>query len=130
MEWARIRRQRQSGPLNMSLSWTGDAQNEHEGAELITASDARVSARILMRCEARLSVETEAGSERTLKGRVLNMSSSGALVESPRPMAVGSLVRIQANELLVGMAYVRHSTRRSWKFRIGLEFATPVQDRY
>ena len=83
-----------------------------------------------MRCEARLSVETDAGSERTIKGRVLNMSSCGVLVEALRPMAVGSQVRLQANELLVGTAYVRHSTRRSWRFRIGLEFATPVQSRY
>jgi len=65
-----------------------------------------------------------------MKGRVLNMSASGALVEALRPIAVGSQVRIQANELLVGTAYVRHSTRRSWRFRIGLEFATAVRNRY
>ena len=116
---------RQPDPFNMSLSWTSYALNEKE-----VASDARVSERILMRCGARLSVETEAGSERTIKGRVLNMSSSGALVEALKPIAVGSQVRIQANELLVGTAFVRHSTRRSWRFRIGLEFATPVRDRY
>jgi hypothetical protein len=108
---------------NMSLSWTSYALNENE-------ADARVSERILMRCGARLSVESEAGSERTIKGRVLNMSSSGVLLEALRPIAVGSQVRIQANELLVGTAYVRHSTRRSWKFRLGLEFATPVRNRY
>jgi hypothetical protein len=109
----------------MSLSWTGDALNEHE-----FAPDDRVSARILMRCEARLSFETDAGSERKIKGRVLNMSSCGVLVEALRPIAVGSQVHLQANELLVGTAYVRHSTRRSWRFRIGLEFATPVRNRY
>jgi hypothetical protein len=65
-----------------------------------------------------------------MKGRVLNMSTSGVLVEALRPIAVGSQVRLQANELLVGSAYVRHSTRRSWRFRIGLEFATPVRNRY
>ena len=83
-----------------------------------------------MRCWARLSCETGAGRGRTMKGRVLNMSASGALVEALRPIAVGSQVRIQANELLVGTAYVRHSTRRSWRFRIGLEFATAVRNRY
>ena len=120
----------QPDPFNMSLSWTSSAINENEAEGLIPASDARVSARILMRCGARLSFETEAGSERTIKGRVVNMSSSGVLVEAPRPMAVGSQVRLRANELLVGTAYVRHSTRRSWRFRIGLEFATPVRNRY
>ncbi len=107
----------------MSLSWTSYELNENE-------ADARLSERIPMRCGARLSVETEAGSERTINGRVLNMSASGVLVEALRPIAVGSQVRIQANELLVGTAYVRHSTRRLWRSRIGLEFATPVRNRY
>jgi PilZ domain len=83
-----------------------------------------------MCCEASLCCEAGAGRERTIRGFVLNMSSSGVLVEAPRPMAVGSQVRIRANELLVGTAYVRHSTRRSFRFRIGLEFATPVRNRY
>ena len=65
-----------------------------------------------------------------IQGRVLNMSSSGVLVEVATPIAVGSQVRIQANELLVGTAFVRHSTQRSSRFRIGLEFATPVPNRY
>jgi hypothetical protein len=66
-----------------------------------------------------------------MRGRVLNISASGALIEALRPIAVGSEVRIQANELLTGTAFVRHSTRRRlWRFRIGLEFATPVQSRY
>jgi hypothetical protein len=106
------------------------AQNEHEGAELMTATDARVSQRIPIRCGAKLSVETETDQGRTMKGRVLNMSTSGVLVEALRPIAIGSQVRIRANELLVGTASVRHSTRRSWRFRIGLEFATPVRNRY
>jgi hypothetical protein len=121
---------RQTDPFNMSLSWTGYTQNENEEAELITSSDARVSERIPMQCGARTSVETKAGSSRTIRGRVLNMSTSGVLVEALRPIAIGSQVRIQSNELLVGTAYVRHSTRRSWRFRIGLEFATPVRNRY
>jgi PilZ domain-containing protein len=98
--------------------------------ELIPSSDARASERIPMCCEASLCCEAGAGRERTIRGFVLNMSSSGVLVEAPRPMAVGSQVRIRANELLVGTAYVRHSTRRSFRFRIGLEFATPVRNRY
>jgi len=36
-------------------------------------------------------------------GRVLNMSASGALVEALKPIAVGSQVRIHANELLTGI---------------------------
>ena len=65
-----------------------------------------------------------------IRGRVLNMSASGALVEVPRPIAVGVKVYIHANELLVGTAYVRHCTRRFWRCRVGLEFSTPLPDRY
>lgn len=109
----------------MSLSWTSYELNENE-----VATDERRSERILMRCGARLCVESEPGQGRTINGQVLNMSASGVLVEALRPIAVGSQVRIQANELLVGTAYVRHATRNCWRFRIGLEFATPVRNRY
>jgi len=49
-------------------------------------------------------------------------------LEALTPIAVGSKVRIHANELLSGIAYVRHSTRRFWRFKIGLEFAAAVQN--
>jgi hypothetical protein len=107
----------------MSLSWTADEQHGNDIAELITRPDARVSQRIPMRCWARLACENEAGSRRTILGHVLNVSASGVLVEALRPLAIGSLVRIQADARLAGPAYVRHSTRRSWRFKIGLEFA-------
>lgn len=116
---------RQSGPPSMSLSWTSYVLNEPAAA-----CDARLSERIPVRCGAQLSFETEAGRSRTIKGRVLNMSTSGVLLETLRPISIGSHVRIRANELLVGAAYVRHSNRRSWRFRIGLEFTMPVRNRY
>jgi hypothetical protein len=125
MELPRIHRQGKVPPSNMSLSWTSYALNEHA-----VACDARVSERIPMQCGTQLSFETRAGRNKTIKGRVLNMSTSGVLLEALRPIAIGSQVRIQSNELLVGTAYVRHSKRRSWRFRIGLEFATPVPNRY
>jgi hypothetical protein len=40
---------------------------------------------------ARLSFETKAGRSRAIKGRVLNMSTSGVLVEALRPVAIGLL---------------------------------------
>lgn len=113
----------------MSLSWTTDAQPENDAEELITGSDPRVSQRIAMRCWAKLFCESGTGNSRTILGHVLNASASGVLVEVLRPLAVGSLVRIQASECLVGRAYVRHSTRQSWRFRVGLEFAAAMRNR-
>ncbi len=112
----------------MSLAWTTTAQDAHEGAELITRSDARVSERLPMRFWAKLSGEMGAGNCGTAWGHVLNMSASGVLLEALTPIAIGSQVRIQADELLAGTAYVRHSTRCSWKFRIGLEFAAVLHN--
>jgi hypothetical protein len=114
----------------MSLTWSTNPQHEVDGAELITKSEARASERIPMRCWAKLSCETEAGSGRTIRGHVLNVGASGVLLEALTPIAVGSKVRIHANELLSGIAYVRHSTRRAWRFKIGLEFAAAVQNSY
>ena len=113
----------------MSLSWTTDPQPENDTGELITGSDPRVSLRIPMQFWAKLFCEAGACKTRTILGHVLNVSASGMLVEVLRPLAVGSLVRIQANERVAGGAYVRHSTRRSWRFRVGLEFAAAVRNR-
>ena len=115
----------------MSLSWTSLQNEEATATNPIGTGEARDSERIHICCPVNVSHGDESDPGRKMiRGRVLNMSSSGVLVEAPRPMAVGSQVRIRANELLVGIAYVRHSTRRSWRFRIGLEFATPVLNRY
>jgi hypothetical protein len=114
----------------MSVSWTGYAENEYEIAELHPASEARISERVPIRCWAKLSYETEDGCSKTIRARVVNLSASGVLVEALRPLAVATQVRIQANELLVGTAYVRRSTRSSWRFRIGLEFAREIRNRY
>jgi hypothetical protein len=114
----------------MSLSWTSYPITDHEIAALITEPELRAAQRIPLRCWAKISFRTEGGRSRTITGRVVDMSASGVLVEALRPMAVGSRVRIQGNELLVGAANVRHSTRRAWRFRIGLEFDRAVQNRY
>ena len=115
----------------MSVSWTSLQNEDVAATNPIGTGEARDSERIPICCPVNLSRGDESGpSRKMIQGRVLNMSSSGVLVEALRPIAVGLQVRIRANELLVGIAHVRHSTRRSWRFRIGLEFATPVRNRY
>ena len=115
----------------MSLAWTSPQNEDVAAAKPIRTGEARVAERIPICCPINLSHGSESDhSRRMIRGRVLNMSASGALVEVLRPIAVGAQVRIQANELLTGVAFVRHSTGRLWRFRIGLEFAEPVQNRY
>jgi hypothetical protein len=113
----------------MSLSWTSQEVDNPAATNPAGTGEARVSERIPVCCPARLS-HADQGDPTMIRGRVLNMSGSGVLIEARKPITVGSQMRIQANELLVGTAFVRHSTRRFWRFRIGLEFATAVQNRY
>jgi len=65
--------------------------------------------------------------ERSMAARGINMSKSGALVEAPQPLAVGSVIYIKAPELgLMGEATVRHCTIKGSKFLIGLHFPNPL----
>jgi len=112
----------------MSLSWTSPLNEDVAATIPIGTRAGRVSERIPICCPVNLSHGSD-DRTRMIRGRVLNISASGAMIEAVRPIAVGSQVRIQANELLTGTAFV-HSSRRLWRFRIGLEFATPVQSRY
>ena len=115
----------------MGLSWTSLQNEDVAVTNPIGTLEARISERMPICCPARLSYGDQSGhSKKIIRGRVLNMSASGALMEAPRSIAVGSQVRIQANELLTGTAFVRHSTRRLWRFRIGLEFDKPLRNRY
>jgi|SRR5579863_2830359 len=61
--------------------------------------------------------------KKQMPARGVNMSSAGALVLSPKPIAPGSAVYFHSKELqLMGNATVRHCTGRKSKFLIGLEF--------
>ena len=110
----------------MSLSWTSPQIEDVAVTTPIRTDDARGSERIPICCPVNLAH----GDKRIIRGRLLNMSSSGVLIEARRAIEVGSQVRIQGNELLAGTAFVRHSTRRLWRRRIGLEFARALPNRY
>jgi len=63
------------------------------------------------------------GWQKQAQARGVNMSSAGAAVASPEPIAVGSTVYINSKELLLmGAATVRHCTEKNSKFVLGLEF--------
>jgi len=63
------------------------------------------------------------GWQKQTQSRGVNMSSAGAAVMSPEPIAVGSTVYLNSKELLLmGAATVRHCTEKRSKFLIGLEF--------
>ena len=63
------------------------------------------------------------GCAKQVQLRGVEMSSAGAAVMSPVPIAVESAVYLHSKELqLMGHATVKHCTGRKSKFVIGLEF--------
>lgn len=65
--------------------------------------------------------------QRCIVGRGINMSNSGALVETTEPIRPKTLVYVKADGLgLMGSATVRHCTPNGSKFRIGLHFPNPL----
>jgi len=67
-----------------------------------------------------------------LRAIIRNISSGGALVQSYRPLAVGSFVRIRSEKLffLAGSARVQRCARRGLMFDIGLKFYKDLSARY
>src|SRR5712692_10540839 len=107
------------------LTWTADAETK-----AAPEYDRRGYDRIPICWSVHVSDQTCAGAQRVLRGRALDMSSSGTLIETRQRLEVGSYVRLRGNELLMGAAQVRHRSRRGFKFRIGLEFVTAIEDRF
>jgi hypothetical protein len=68
---------------------------------------------------------------RKILARAVDLSGSGATVESLFPVAVGSKTQIRSHvSLLAGSAHVRYCKRRGLVYRIGLEFSRPFAERF
>ena len=87
------------------------------------ALDQRIYIRSKITSRIDLSWQDAAGQKRHVESRGVNMSSVGALVLSPEPLAVGAAVSLNSKDLqLMGAATVRHCTPRKSQFLVGLEF--------
>ena len=70
---------------------------------------------------------SDTAGQRYIPARGINMSRSGALVETEEPVVIGSVVSIKVNKLgLMGSASVRHCTVKGGRFRVGLHFPSPL----
>ncbi len=70
-----------------------------------------------------LGWQDQRGWQKQTQSRAVNMSSAGAGVMSPDPIAVGTTVYVNSKELqLMGAATVRHCTVKRGRFLLGLEF--------
>ena len=92
-----------------------------------TKADSRFHGRFKITNRVTLSGEDEAGKTWTIQGRGVDMSRLGARIETGDPVAPGSFVFIQVQELsLMGGAVVKYCVRRGLKYKIGLEFRNPL----
>jgi len=85
--------------------------------------DSRIDFRLKTKSPMKLSWQDSAGNRYSLGVRTLDMTSQGARVESPEPMAPGQYILLEAPKLkLMGSAIVRHCGRRGSSYHIGLDF--------
>ena len=97
----------------------GDASNGAPAAR----KESRIDARLKTKSPMKLSWQDSAGHRYSLAVRTVDMTSQGARVESPEPMAPGLYVLLEAPKLkLMGSAIVRHCKPRGTLFHIGLDF--------
>jgi len=88
--------------------------------------NSRTDDRFHIRCWLTISVN-----RRRLPARAIDLSGSGATVESLFPVAVGADVRVRSRiPLLAGSAHVRSCRRRGMVYRIGLQFSRPWTARF
>ncbi len=86
----------------------------------------RAHERYHIRCWLTISVN-----QRRLPARAIDLSGSGATVESLFPVTVGADVRVRSRvPLLSGSAHVRSCRRRGLVYRIGLQFTRPLAARF
>jgi len=92
-----------------------------------TAAEQRIYQRLPVNYKFSIYPDDQKAGQRSILARGINMSKSGALVELPEPLSVGTVVYIKTNALgLMGTATVRHCTPKGAKFRIGLHFPNPL----
>lgn len=90
-------------------------------------ASSRACQRVPVRCWLTILANT-----RKIWARAVNISGSGAMIQSLFPIAAGSFVRVRTREmaLLGGSAHVRYCERQGWTYLIGVEFARPLDKRF
>jgi hypothetical protein len=79
----------------------------------------------------RLSWQDKHGRTRKTRARVIDMNGDGALVQCGVPIAPGSFVYIQTQELgMMGSAHVRRCEPGLFACQLGLQFSAPLTTRF
>jgi len=106
---------------------SSDGSKQQDGHPANGAPPARGELRIDHRTKTKspmkLSWHDATGNRYSIGVKTVDMTSQGARVESPEPMAPGLYVLLEAPKLkLMGSAIVRHCGRCGQNYQIGLDF--------
>src|SRR5689334_8474756 len=94
------------------------------------SNDLRRHHRLTQPGAVRLTWQDANGLTRFARGRCLDVSPSGARIETPEPIPLKAYVQFSAEKIpLTTTASVRHVARTAGKYIIGLEFSCPVRTR-
>ena len=112
--------------VKVLIKWKpGDAVNARAAAAALAEN--RFHQRLPVKYRFSIYAGNPASGQRLIPARSINMSKSGALLETEEPIPVGSVVYVKARDLaLMGSASVRHCNAKGSKFRIGLHFPSPL----
>ena len=93
--------------------------------------DNRSDPRIPTGCRVTMSWVDQRGKRRSARGRVVDINGGGALVKTGASIVPGSHVYFRAVDLgLMGSALVRHSDPGVFSYKLGLQFAGPLTQKY
>ena len=116
-----------SGMRFLKTLLTGDGPKQQEAQTSNAAppsrSESRIDRRTKTKSPMKLSWQDSTGNRYSIGVQTVDMTSQGARVESPEPMAPGLYVLLEAPKLkLMGSAVVRHCGLRGKHYQIGLDF--------
>jgi len=82
-------------------------------------SNRRLQERISVDCQVRLCWQDRRGNH-VLSAHAMDMSKFGMLVEAERALEPGTVVSVETNTAMLGIACIRHCTPNGVKYRIGM----------
>jgi len=115
--------------MRLVIKWKseGPGQAVLPPPTMLKQTNKRFHDRLPVKYRFTILVDTIREGQRCIQARGINMSKSGALVETTEPLRISSQVYIRALGLgLMGAACVRHCTVKGSKYRIGLHFPGPL----
>ena len=110
--------------MKVVLKWSKPSPPKRTGQSRVEMRNCR---RLKIKSTVTLSWLDLSGYTWTVRARSVDMSKSGARLESPEPLPPGSIAFVRVQDLkLMGDATVRYCVKRGLQYAIGLQFRSPL----